>query len=151
MDFIPLIWLILGVVIMGLEFVIPGFVVFFFGVGALLVAGLSWLVPGLKDNIFLQILIWLASSGLTLGFFRKYFASIFKGKVIKDKGEDEFVMQRATVTEEIKKNKYGRVTFQGTSWKAISYDENIGVGDQVEIMKKDNLTLVVKKIYEIED
>jgi inner membrane protein len=148
MDLVPLVWFILGVLIMGLEFLVPGFVIFFFGAGAVLVAGLTWLLPFLKDNIFLQLVIWLASSVATLGFFRRFFAPIFRGKEIKDKGEDEFVFKTAQVTENIPKNRIGRVNFQGTSWKAISYDENIAVGDTVEIMKKDNLTLVVRKVPE---
>jgi membrane protein implicated in regulation of membrane protease activity len=146
MDFIPLVWLIAGLLLIGAEMLIPGFVIFFFGAGALLVSLLTWLIPGLKDNLILQIIIWLASSGLTLGFFRRFFSKIFRGKEERGTGEDEFVCKQATVIEPITKNKAGRVTFEGTTWKAIAYDENIRVGDTVEILKKDNLTLIVTKI-----
>ncbi|MBN1697185.1 MAG: NfeD family protein [Spirochaetales bacterium] len=146
MDFIPLVWLIAGLLLLGAEMFIPGFVIFFFGAGALLVSLLTWLIPGLKENLLLQFIIWLVSSGLTLGFFRKFFSKIFRGKEQRDTGEDEFVCKQATVIEPIENNKAGRVSFEGTSWKAIAYDENIRVGDTVEILKKDNLTLIVTRV-----
>ena len=47
--------------------------------------------------------------------------------------------------QKITEKKSGRVQFQGTSWKAITYDTSCKPGDSVEIMKKDNLTLIVSK------
>ena len=78
--YIPLIWLIAGLLMIGAEFIIPGFVIFFFGVGAIILSGLTWLIPGLQSNYLLQFIIWIASSGLTLAFLRKFFSKIFKGK-----------------------------------------------------------------------
>ena len=145
MDYIPYIWLILGLVLLASEFLIPGFVIFFFGVAAIVMAGITLLIPGLSTNFPLQILIWLFSSGLTLGIFRRFFRKTFKGKVIKGDDEEEFRGRIATTLEAISNNHPGRVSFQGTSWKAIAYDEKIKKGDTVEILKKENLTLIVTK------
>jgi membrane protein implicated in regulation of membrane protease activity len=150
-SYIALIWLLAGLLMIGAEFVIPGFVIFFFGVGAIILSALTWLIPGLRSNYILQLIIWLVSSGLSLGFFRKFFSKIFRGKVQKDTGEDEFVCKTAEVIEPINKNKPGRVSFEGTTWKAITFDENINAGDIVEILKKDNLTLIVSKVHTYED
>ena len=49
------------------------------------------------------------------------------------------------MTEEITPDKAGRVKFEGTSWKAISYTETLKSGEEVEILKKENLTFIVTK------
>jgi membrane protein implicated in regulation of membrane protease activity len=148
MDFsslVPYIWLFLGLLFIGLEFAMPGFVIFFFGTGALLTSLLCWLVPGLDAQIPLQIIIWLITSFLSLGFLRRFFRGTFRGRLIQSDDEEEFRGKLATVTEAISENHPGRVTFQGTTWKAVTYDEPVKPGDVVEIMKKENLTLIVSK------
>lgn len=146
MDFIPLFWLLFGLLLIGAEFLIPGFVIFFFGVGALLVAGITLLLPFLTSNFIAQGIIWLVSSISSLGFLRKFFSKTFKGKQIEAGDEDEFIDKKVLVLEDIIKNKEGRVKFQGTSWKAIAYNEEIKKGDMAQIIKKKNLTLIVTKI-----
>jgi membrane protein implicated in regulation of membrane protease activity len=145
MDFLPLLWLLAGVLLIGLELLTPGFVVIFFGIGALLTGLLSLLIPGLSASVLLQFLIWGGSSLLSLFALRRFFKRTFRGKEIEDNGQDEFVGQTAQVTEAITQKKPGRVSFQGTTWKAVTYDSDLTAGDSVEIMKKDNLTLIVSK------
>ena len=43
------IWAILGLLLILVEFFVPQFVIFFFGVGALVTAAVTALVPGLID------------------------------------------------------------------------------------------------------
>ncbi|OGP59493.1 MAG: hypothetical protein A2V67_04945 [Deltaproteobacteria bacterium RBG_13_61_14] len=145
MEFLPYLWLLAGVLLIGLELLTPGFVVIFFGIGALLTGLLSLLIPGFSASLLLQFLVWGASSLLSLFAFRRLFKRTFRGKVIEDDGHDEFVGQTAEVIEPISQKKAGRVSFQGTTWKAITYDSDVAAGDSVEIMKKDNLTLIVSK------
>ena len=143
-DFLPFIWLLAGVLLMGLELLTPGFVVIFFGIGAI-ITGLLSFIPGIRDSLLLQFLIWAGSSLLSLGLLRRFFTKTFRGKEITDDGSDQYVGRTAEVVEAITQKKSGRVSFQGTTWKAITYDEDIAPGDTVEIMKKDNLTLIVSK------
>lgn len=145
MDFIPYLWILAGIVLVGVEFFTPGFVVIFFGMGALLTGILTLIIPGLNQNILWQFIIWALSSVSTLFIFRRFFKKTFRGKEIADDGSDEFVGQLAEVTETLTPSKPGWVKFQGTLWKAISYDATCQPGDIVEIMKKDNLTLIVSK------
>jgi membrane protein implicated in regulation of membrane protease activity len=144
-DFLPYIWLLAGVLLIGLELLTPGFVVVFFGIGALITGILSLIIPGMSNSLLAQFLTWAASSLLSLALLRRFFKKTFGGKEITDDGSDEYVGQTAEVVEAITQKKPGRVSFQGTTWKAITYDEDIAPGDTVEIMKKDNLTLVVSK------
>ncbi|RPJ05870.1 MAG: NfeD family protein [Spirochaetaceae bacterium] len=145
MDFIPYLWILIGVILSGLELLTPGFVVIFFGIGAVITGLLSLIIPGMNTNILAQFITWIASSFLSLGIFRKFFKKVFMGKEISDDGTDEYVGQTATVTEPVTEKKPGRVTFHGTTWKAITFDQACEPGDIVEIMKKDNLTLIVSK------
>ncbi len=145
MSYLPHIWVLLGLLLVGAEFLIPGFVIFFFGAGALVTGALTALIPGLKSSLVLQILLWLATSAAALFSLRKYFAKAFKGKLLKKDGEDEFVGRQAVVYETIRPDRPGRVRFQGTTWTAVSYSESFEPEETVEILSKENLTLVVTK------
>lgn len=146
MQFLPYIWAAIGLLFMGAEFFLPGFVIFFFGVGSLVTAILSWIVPGLRSSITLQILLWLASSGLSLYFLRRYFSKIFRGNLIpSNENENEYAGSTAVVVEAITPDEPGRIRFQGTTWKAVSYDESFDAGETVEILKEENLTFVVTR------
>ncbi|MEW5814991.1 MAG: NfeD family protein [Spirochaetota bacterium] len=144
MGFIPYIWLVLGVLLIFSEFFVPGFVVFFFGAGALINAVLTFILPGIRQNIVLQMFLWLLTSGISLLGLRKYFAKIFKGTVVDSATVDE-AGEKAAVIEEITPEKPGRIKLHGTTWPAISYTESFKPGDCVEILKKENLTYIVTK------
>ena len=142
---ISLIWAILGIILMALEAVIPGFVIFFFGLGALITA-LAALLPGIGTAYWLQAIIWIASSAGSMAFLRKKLDKVFKGKLIENKSS-EYIGKRAVVIEEISPEKPGRIRFEGTSWKAESYTETIPEGEEVEILEKENLTCVVTRDF----
>ncbi len=148
----PFLWTLLGLLFIGAEMAVTGFVVFFFGVGALTTGILSAVVPGLSGNYILQGILWIVSTVLSFGFFRKKFTKIFKGTVL-NRENDRDVGQSAVVIEAIGPDKPGRVRYQGTSWKAVSYTETFDPGEKVDIIKEDNLTFVVTKHFldEMED
>ncbi len=135
-------WALLGLLLIASELFISGFTVFFFGIGAIVTGFISRIIPGIEGNYALQGLIWIASSVLSLTFFRKKFANIFKGTLL-NKEIDTDVGNTAEVIEAISPDKPGRVRYQGTSWKAVSYTENFEIGAKVDIIKEDNLTFIV--------
>jgi membrane protein implicated in regulation of membrane protease activity len=143
MGLTPFIWALLGILLTAGEVLAPGFVIFFFGIGALLNAALTALVPFIRSNIPLQILLWLASSVASLGALRKYFAKAFKGKLISGLDDTEVIGMQAVVVEEISPDRPGRIRFQGTTWTAQSFDERLPVGKTVEILRKEGLTFTV--------
>jgi membrane protein implicated in regulation of membrane protease activity len=145
MDFTPLVWAILGVLMTVSEFLVPGFVIFFFGAGALLTALLSWLLGGLEGNYFLQILIWLGSSGLSLALLRRYFAKSFRGEDYQGPNDEAVIGRRVKVIEAITPDDPGRVRFRGTSWLARSYDESYQEGETVEILQTEGSGFVVTR------
>jgi len=138
------VWAFIGLLMIGLEFIIPGVVIIFFGAGALVTSILTAIIPGLKSGIGWQILLWLGASSLSLAFLRKYLSKVFRGKTLIDTGE-ELSGRTATVTERITPEKAGRVHFEGTTWKASSYTETLEAGKTVTVLKQEGLTLIVSK------
>ena len=73
-----MIWLIAGALCIGLELFIPGLVIIFFGLGCVCTAGFS-LLSFVNNRVWLQIVLFLIFSVLSLAFLRKKFTIIFKG------------------------------------------------------------------------
>lgn len=141
---IPLFWILLGLIMIGSEFLIPGFVIFFFGAGAIFTGALSWIIPGLESNFTAQALLWIGSSSVSLALLRRYFRPIFSGTLLKRGEEDrDPIGGHATVIERIDSETEGRIRYHGTSWRAISYDDTFEVGETVEIMRKEGMTFIV--------
>jgi len=145
--FSALFWLILGVALMLLEMALPGFIIFFFGLGALTVSGAVLL--GLED-VNIQMLIFIFVSLLTLIIFRKKGKKYFEGKVSGKNQTYESIeniigQKVKAVTDIIPGEIDGKVEFHGTHWNAIS-DERIEKDSVLVIESRENLTLKVKKI-----
>ena len=137
------IWMIIGVFFLLLEFVVPGLIIIFFGVGALTTAGALLLFD---LSLTAQLFLFLISSGLSLALFRKTLHRKFfkKTEKLTDELHDEFVGKPALAIIDFANNT-GKVEFKGAAWKAIA-EESIQKGDTVEIIKKDSITLYVKPI-----
>lgn len=145
MDNYSLIWFIAGIIFLFAELIMPGFIIFFFGIGSLITALLTYLLN--IDSVTVQIMIFLVSSLLSLILLRKFFGNLFKGKTGSDKVlKDEFVGKRAVVIKEIKPNSLkGKIEFNGTHWEADS-DFQIEKDTVVEITERRDLTLIVKPV-----
>ncbi len=142
-----LIWFLVGLVLMLMEFVIPGFVVFFFGVGAWIVA-LICLFSNISLNF--QLIIFLVSSVLLLVLLRKWMSTVFVGYKKhgrpSDDGLSEFLGKKAVVTKAIDPVAGGKIELHGTSWGAETEgNEPLEEGTVVEITGKQGLTLKVRK------
>jgi len=139
----PFLWALFGLLLIGAEFLVPGFVIFFFGLGAILTSISTLVFPFLKGANGLQALLWTGYSLATFILLRKKFSRLFKGKLGNKAVEDEPIGKVAVVTEEITPEKPGRILFQGTTWRAVSYTETFTPGQKVRILESDNLTYTV--------
>jgi membrane protein implicated in regulation of membrane protease activity len=141
-----LIWFIAGLIMLLTEFAMPGLIIFFFGVGAWLVA-LICLFTDISIN--LQLTLFLIASILLLVSLRKWLKNIFVGRTGQKESADEllqeFVGKKAVVTREIDPQTRGKVEFHGTNWNAEA-DQIIDEGTSVEIIGKNNITLKVKAL-----
>ena len=137
-----LFWFILGLLLFLLELVLPGFFIFFFGLGAWVVS-LICLIG--NPGVNLQIIIFAIVSVITLMTLRRIIQKKFfysKGTESEDV-EDEFTGREALSLADFGPGKKGAVEFKGTKWKAESKSE-IKEGEQVIITEKENFTLIVK-------
>lgn len=137
-------WLYVGIGLIILEVMTPGLVSIFFGLSALVVALITWLVPGLSQ--LTQWLMFSTFSILFIALLRKTLKQTFSGtSEVTEDMFDSFTGKRAVVTESITPMKPGRVEFNGAGWMAEA-EEVLEVGTQVLIKRKKNLTLYVERI-----
>ncbi len=137
-----LVWFLLGLVLFLLELVIPGFFIFFFGLGAWVTA-LVCLIGEPSTN--LQIVIFAVVSVLALIALRKMIQKKFfyHDENLSDKVEDEFTGKEAIAMEDFNSENSGKVEFRGTTWKSES-ETHIKAGQTVIIKSKENFKLKVE-------
>lgn len=136
----PVIWFIIGFVFFLLEFAVPGFILFFFGLGAWVVAVFT-LFSDISLNT--QVFIFVASSALTVLLFRKWIKNKLGKKNAMNVLEDEIIGKTAKAETQILPGQQGKVYFRGTSWNASSTD-TINKGEDVIIIAHDSILLIVK-------
>ncbi len=140
------VWALIGVACIGLEMMMPGFVIFFFGMGALFTA-LTCLIPEVSAQLWLQVLIFIVTSIFSLVILRRRFSKIFEGTVFnpgKSTAEEDGAGQTAEVLEIVSPTRDGRIRFRGTSWKARTREGEVAPGVTVRIVARDGLTYIVE-------
>lgn len=139
-----LLWFLLGIFCFVMELLLPGLLLFFFGIGAWGAALILLLFP-LPTT--LQILIFLVISIITLVLLRSRFQKLFKGTSLEVDVGDDFVPQGALaeVVEDIVPPARGKVKYGGSFWQAVA-TEPIPRGSMVRVLAKDNLSLTVEPI-----
>lgn len=139
-----IIWFLIGLLLMLLEFAMPGLIIMFFGIGACVTA-LVCIFADISVNV--QILIFLITSIVALLALRRAIKNVFTGKSTYATGNDydktDSVGQTAAAKQNIAKGATGKVEFQGSDWNAVAL-ENIAEGQQVLIVGQEGLTLKVK-------
>lgn len=63
-------WLIFGLILMVLEIFIPSFTIFWFGLAAVVISALVWLIPALP--VAAQLLIWVVLSTVIMVLWFKF-------------------------------------------------------------------------------
>ncbi len=139
------IWFVAGFVFLLLEFAIPGLILFFFAIGAWVVAILS-LFMDLPINT--QLLIFLGTTLITIALFRKWVKKIIWVHKKSSELEDEFIGKTGRAESFIGPGEDGKVDFKGTSWQARSADL-IQAGEEVIITGNESILLFVKSTKSI--
>ena len=147
MTFNPvLIWFLIGLALVLSEFMIPGIILVFFGMGAWVVALTSWV--GMTSGWTSQLMVFAVSSVLLLVLLRRWFRTRFFGYVGDEQNLevnlDEFTGQVVSVTEDIHPDtNTGRVEFKGAGWTA-KCDTPVAAGNRVIIEGVEGITLLVR-------
>jgi len=143
-----LVWLAVGVGFILAELMAPGFIVIFFGLGALIAGATAFF----GSSIQLQLAVFGISSLVLLLLLRRYMAPIFHGSssaAEDQEGEkDHAIGAQAEVVEAIAPPRKGRIKFQGSFWSANA-TEDIESGTVVRIISRhpedQNLFIVQKE------
>jgi len=145
-----LLWFLLGLALIFLEFAVPGVILVFFGIGAWAAAVTTYL--GLTASFQYQLVTFALVSIALLVVLRKWIKGRFYGHVanVQDlsKNIDEFTGQSVVVLQDIIPDKRdGAVEFKGARWRAVS-DEHIKNGEIAIITGVDGIILKVGKKQE---
>ena len=135
------IWFIIGFILFILEFVVPGLILFFFGLGAWIVA-----IVSLFYNVSLneQMIIFVISSIASILLLRKWLSKIiWERKHSTELLQDEFIGKTGVAETQIRPGENGKIAFKGTSWQAASADI-ISKGENVIIIGNESILLIVK-------
>ena len=139
-------WIIIGLTLMLCEFAIPGLVLLFFGIGAIITGLFALFIPSLN----LQLAIFALFSLLSLFGLRRILKPMLTGKTTDrntDYMPEGMIGQRCTVETLIQPDSAGKVILNGTSWRAES-NETLQPGTHVIIQEQRSLTLIVTRIGE---
>lgn len=145
MNFDPmLVWFLVGLALVLSEFMLPGIIMVFFGLGAWVVCLTTWL--GLTDGLAGQLLVFAVSSLLLLAGLRRWFRARLFGHKADEQDPldnlDDLTGETVTVAEDVSPAG-GKVEFKGAAWSARSEME-IPAGSRAVVVAVDGITLVVK-------
>lgn len=143
----PLVWIVLGGILIVAELIIPGGVVVFLGLAAVLVAGAVGL-GFITSWVNALTAFFVLSLALILGlraFFMKYAGGDFsRGNIVEildDIGEEVPVIEAIGPGQE-----KGRIDFRGTHWQALGDGSRIEAGQTVRIVGRDNVNYMVELV-----
>lgn len=140
-------WLIIGVMLFFLELAVPGFILFFFAVGALLTALVAWLFP---LGLAWQLALFISASLIALFGLRDIIQQRLHTSASEDEEEDKDIMravagEKGVVSATIAPPAEGRIRYSGTTWRATA-DEKIEEGEIVAIVAQKDLIIHVEKV-----
>lgn len=138
------IWILVGIILIIVEILTPGFIIGTFGISALFTGSLAYLGISLK----FQLLIFSILSLVIFFGIRPFFMKLLYSKNEVKTNYQRIIGKKGTVEEKIdnKMNK-GRVYVGSEDWKAYSYDDSIiEKGEEVEILKIEGNKVIVRRI-----
>ena len=134
------VWLIIaGLFFIG-EIITVGFLVFWFGVGALI----AMIVSFFTSNIIIQTSVFVISSAILLLATKPFVKKFVDVKPTKTNAFS-IIGKKALVTKEINSHSVGQIKINGEVWSAESQNEDtIPVGSEVDILEISGVKAIVK-------
>ena len=139
-------WLIASGIFFVGEIFTVGFLIFWFGIGALLTMLASFFI----QNIFAQAIIFIVSSTILLLLTKPLINKFISKKTIPT-NIYEIIGKKGIVTQEISSSHdKGQVKVGNETWTAIS-DEKLSLNQEIEVLKVDGVKLIVKSVSKIKE
>lgn len=142
------VWFVLGLFLIVMEFFVPGVILVFFGAAAWIVCLTTWV--GLTASSTSQLLLFAVASVCLIAMLRRWVRDKFSGHVSDiqnlEVNLDEFTGKTVEVLETIEPGGMnGAVEFKGARWEAFS-DETLVKGEAARIVSRDGIKLKVEKV-----
>ena len=139
-----LLWFLAGIVFLALELVLPGLIVFFFGIGAWCTALAVYLFP---ISLSTQLLIFLVASLVALLLLRSTLKKVFLGRSLDVDAMTGTIPADATgeIVDDIVPPATGTIKYAGSFWQATA-EVPLTKGTIVRIVEKTNLTVKVAPV-----
>lgn len=140
-------WLTLGLILIGLELIVPSFTIIWFGLGAVIVSIVVAILPSCPFSA--QILTWtVASSLFTFAWFRFFNARLDQTKAGSSKGA--VIGETGLVIRAAQQYAKGAVKFHlplmgADEWPCVA-DDPLAVGDRVRVVDVEGHVMKVEKI-----
>ncbi len=141
---LTLAWFLVGIAFYLTELALPGFIIFFFGIGAWCAALAVFLFDISLTN---QLIVFLIGSLISLFSLRSYLKGVFLGKNTEqaDSVISNNKTSTGTVIEDIMPPAEGKIKYAGTFWRAAS-SQQITAGTVVEIIEQEDLLVRVTPV-----
>lgn len=138
-----IIWLVILIVMIGIEIATMGLTTIWFAGGALA----AMIAASFKLPLVVQILLFLAVSLLLLVFTRPVAVKYFNRDRVRTNVESLVGRQAIVISEIDNLQGIGQVTVGGQEWSARSTDDNIrmSVGAVVEVVAVSGVKLIVRE------
>ncbi|MBR5346982.1 MAG: NfeD family protein [Deltaproteobacteria bacterium] len=141
-------WLIVGVALTVSEIFIPGFTIFWFGLGGFIVALLLWIFPAL--SLAWQLVLWMVASSL---FAIWWFVVIKPRMVDRTKAglsREAIIGEYGMAIRAPEENRRGIMRFAlpvlgSDEWSFIC-DQPVAVGDRLKVRDISGNDLIVEKV-----
>ena len=137
------IWMYAGAILMLMEILTPGFVMFFFGLSAATVGLIRLALEGSFTPTW-QLIAFSAFSIIYLVFLRRWVKGVFSGRT-EQAGtdfENEYVGRVGRIVAAIEPPLAGRVEIGDAEWTAVA-DAPVAAGANVKVVAQENLTMRV--------
>ncbi len=136
-----LLWFLVGIVFFVIELALPGFIIFFFGLGAWCT---SLVVYFFDLSLSGQLMVFLIASLVTLFLLRSRLRGVFTGDSQQedDSISVEPLATTGVVIEDILPPARGRVKYGGSFWQAEA-EQPISAGTTVKIVEQKDLLVNV--------
>lgn len=145
-----ILWVILGVVLILAEMFTFGFVLFWFGLGALAAASVGYLGLGFGWQFLVFAIVSIAFTVLSRTIFSKYYSHGDKDAL--KTGVDSLPGQIGTVSGASKGAlQSGEVKVFGSTWTAFPEDEEDPLieGEKVEVVRVKGSSIYVRRVEEL--
>lgn len=137
-----ILWGVLIIVSLIVELITEELTIIWGTIGAIF----SFLAAIFKAEIWLQLLIFIVFTALTIIIFRPIIKKIAKKEMVRTNA-DRIIGMVAVVTEPFKNNEVGRVTVNGQSWRATSTSfQEFFEGEKVQVEGISGTKVIISKI-----